>query len=127
MVTKTKKKTKETTPAGPKVAPAGTTSDATQPPQSDLSIGDLRNLSTVIDVASTRGAFRANEMAMVGAVYNKLQAFLARVTPADEKKDDTGKTTVSSGIPTPTGAPTSAPTGIPTGIPTPTGAPETKK
>ena len=106
---------KETIAVGPKIAPAGTTPDATQPPQSDLSIGDLRNLSTVIDVASTRGAFRANEMAMVGAVYNKLQAFLARVTPADEKKDNAEKTTI------PTGAPTGAP------IKAPTGAPEIKK
>ncbi len=29
----------------------------------DLSIADLKNIATVIDVASTRGAFRANEMA----------------------------------------------------------------
>jgi len=48
----------------------------------DLSIGDLKNLALIIDVASTRGAFRANEMATVGIIYNKLQAFLARVSPA---------------------------------------------
>jgi hypothetical protein len=56
----------------------------TAPAQSapDLSIGDLKNLSIIIDVASTRGAFRANEMATVGIIYNKLQAFLARVSPA---------------------------------------------
>ena len=84
MVTKTKKKAKASTEA-----PTGATNNATpgpegQAPQNDLSIGDLRNLSTVIDVASTRGAFRANEMAMVGAVYNKLQAFLAKVAPKTE-------------------------------------------
>lgn len=60
--------------------------DATQAqpqgqPVTDLSIGDLKNLAIVIDVASTRGAFRANEMATVGVVYNKLQAFLAKVAP----------------------------------------------
>jgi hypothetical protein len=60
--------------------------DATQAqPQgqavTDLSIGDLKNLAIIIDVASTRGAFRANEMATVGVVYNKLQSFLARVAP----------------------------------------------
>ena len=82
MVAKTKtKKAKASTEA-----PAGATGSAApgpegQAPQTDLSIGDLRNLSTVIDVASTRGAFRANEMAMVGAVYNELQAFLAKVAP----------------------------------------------
>ena len=81
MVTKTKKKAK-----APTGAPAGATPspDGQLPQGNDLSIGDLRNLSTVIDVASTRGAFRANEMAMVGAVYNKLQAFLAKVAPKTE-------------------------------------------
>ena len=80
MVTKTKKKTKasETKPG------AAPSPDGQMPQGNDLSIGDLRNLSTVIDVASTRGAFRANEMAMVGAVYNKLQAFLAKVAPKTE-------------------------------------------
>ena len=71
-----------------------------------LSIGDLRNLSTVLDVASTRGAFRANEMATVGLVYNKLQAFLAKVTPPEEKKEGAPTT----GTPAPaTMAPTTAP------------------
>lgn len=50
-------------------------------PVNDLSIGDLKNLAIIIDVASSRGAFRANEMATVGVVYNKLQSFLARVAP----------------------------------------------
>ena len=49
----------------------------------DLSIADLKDIATVVDVASTRGAFRANEMATIGAVYNKLQAFLIKVTPKD--------------------------------------------
>jgi hypothetical protein len=47
-------------------------------PGADLSIADLKNLATIIDVASTRGAFRANEMATVGVMFNKLSAFLAR-------------------------------------------------
>ena len=87
MVAKTKKKAKAPT-EGAAPSPEGE-----QAPQNDLSIGDLRNLSTVIDVASTRGAFRANEMAMVGAVYNKLQAFLARVAPPKTEGSDEGATT----------------------------------
>ena len=39
---------------------------APQPDPTALSIGDLKNLSTILDVASTRGAFKANEMAGVG-------------------------------------------------------------
>ena len=57
-----------------------------------LSIGDLKNLSTILDVASTRGAFKANEMAGVGFLYNKLQAFLAKVAPEQKKPEDATKT-----------------------------------
>ena len=32
-----------------------------------------------IDVASSRGAFKPNEMMTVGQVYNKLETFLATV------------------------------------------------
>lgn len=58
-------------------------------PNNDLSISDLKNISTIIDVASTRGAFRANEMATVGVMFNKLSAFLARVAP--EQKPEGGQ------------------------------------
>ena len=67
---------KETETAQPQAAPA-----QGQPDPTALSIGDLKNLSTILDVASTRGAFKANEMAGVGFLYNKLQAFLAKVAP----------------------------------------------
>lgn len=60
---------------------------ATATPNADLSIGDLKNLATIIDVASTRGAFRANEMATVGVMFNKLQAFLAKVAPEQKTED----------------------------------------
>ena len=57
----------------PETATAQPTAPAPDPMA--LSIGDLKNLSTVLDVASTRGAFRAGEMANVGFLYNKLQTF----------------------------------------------------
>jgi|LULL01.1.fsa_nt_gb hypothetical protein len=80
MVTKTEK----TTVAETKAAPAQATAPAGAPgeqPVGGLSIGDLRNLATIMDVASTRGAFRANEMATVGLLYNKLNQFLIKVAP----------------------------------------------
>jgi len=89
----TKKKSLKKTTAEPKTAaqpqqaPAG--AQAPQPDPTALSIGDLKNLSTILDVASTRGAFKANEMAGVGFLYNKLQAFLAKVAP--EKKPEENK------------------------------------
>ena len=73
-----------TATANPQAAPA----QAPQPDPTALSIGDLKNLSTILDVASTRGAFKANEMAGVGFLYNKLQAFLAKVAP-EQKPEGT--------------------------------------
>ena len=70
--------------AQPQQAPAGT--KAPQQDPTALSIGDLKNLATILDVASTRGAFKAGEMAGVGFLYNKLQAFLAKVAP-DQKPE----------------------------------------
>ena len=45
----------------------------------DLSINDLATLKNIIDLASSRGAFRPNEMVPVGQTYNKLVAFLEQV------------------------------------------------
>jgi len=42
----------------------------------DLTITDLNNIRQVIDLASSRGAFRPSEMIAVGTVYSKLQNFL---------------------------------------------------
>ena len=74
---------KETATAQPQAAQA----QAPQPDPNALSIGDLKNLSTILDVASTRGAFKANEMAGVGFLYNKLQAFLAKVAPEQKPEE----------------------------------------
>ena len=58
--------------------PAETQPATPQPdaPATGLSVGDLQNIAMIFDVASRRGAFKADEMATVGTVYNKLKAFL---------------------------------------------------
>ena len=94
----TKKKTLKKPTRATAKAPTGTATaqpqaaqaqaQAPQPDPTALSIGDLKNLSTILDVASTRGAFKANEMAGVGFLYNKLQAFLAKVAP-EQKPEGT--------------------------------------
>src|SRR5210317_1436925 len=81
---KTAKAPTGTATANPQAAPA----QAPQPDPTALSIGDLKNLSTILDVASTRGAFKANEMAGVGFLYNKLQAFLAKVAPEQKPEEN---------------------------------------
>jgi len=84
----TKKTKKETEVTAPTATETQSTQAAPAQPVTDLSIGDLKNLATIIDVASTRGAFRANEMATVGLMYNKLQGFLARVAPETKPEEN---------------------------------------
>jgi hypothetical protein len=74
--------TKDTVQDTPNVeAPATAPADAPAAPQAgaDLSVQDLQGLKTIIDVASSRGAFKPNEMMSVGQVYSKLEAFLSAV------------------------------------------------
>lgn len=62
--------------------PAETTKPEAQssaPQGPDLTIQDLQSLKSIIDVATQRGAFKANELMVVGQTYNKLDAFLSAV------------------------------------------------
>lgn len=45
----------------------------------ELNIQDLALARAVIELATERGTFKANELANVGALYNKLDAFLKEV------------------------------------------------
>lgn len=65
----------QTTPTGPEMGAGG------PPQQPDLTITDLNNIRAVIDVAVRRGAFSASEASGVGAVFDKLNAFLNSVNP----------------------------------------------
>jgi hypothetical protein len=44
-----------------------------------ITIVDLDTIKNVIDLACTRGAFRGTELTEVGAVFDKLTAFLDAV------------------------------------------------
>jgi len=52
--------------------------------ENQLSITDLAVLKNVIDVACSRGAFKAAEMKQVGEIYDKLTAFLNAVVAQAE-------------------------------------------
>jgi len=52
--------------------------DAAQ--SNDLTINDLNAMKVIIDIASSRGAFKPNEMVAVGQTYTKLTTFLDSVT-----------------------------------------------
>jgi hypothetical protein len=52
------------------------------PAAPELSISDLQNLRAIVDTAARRGAFQAAEMTAVGAVFDRVNAFLNAVAPA---------------------------------------------
>ena len=58
------------------VAPAETQAESSA---LELTVNDLNAIKQIIDVASSRGAFKPNEMTVVGTTYNKLEQFLAAV------------------------------------------------
>ncbi len=51
----------------------------------ELTVQDLGVLRSIIDVASQRGAFKANELEAVGKTFNKLDTFLQTVQKAEEE------------------------------------------
>ncbi len=50
-----------------------------QPQGPDLNVNDLVALKSIIEVATTRGAFKATELEAVGKTFNKLNMFLEAV------------------------------------------------
>jgi hypothetical protein len=47
----------------------------------ELTITDLANLRSIVDVAVRRGVFAATEISAVGATFDKLNAFLNSIQP----------------------------------------------
>jgi hypothetical protein len=62
--------------------------EATEAQAPGLSINDLAVLKSTVEVAANRGAFRAEEMATVGATYNKLAAFVNAAMPKPETEEE---------------------------------------
>ena len=67
-------------------APA--TENATENPAPQLTVQDLVTLRSCIELGSQRGAWRANELTAVGAVYEKLSAFLQTLLPPKDAEID---------------------------------------
>ena len=56
----------------------------------ELTINDLNAMKVIIDIASSRGAFKPNEMVAVGQTYNKLTTFLDEVAKQAEAQKANG-------------------------------------
>ena len=66
-------------------APVNNTAPTEAEAPVQLGVQDLQNAAQIIDIAMSRGAFRANEAAQVGAVYNKIEAFIKSVAEAQNQ------------------------------------------
>ena len=61
-----------------------------------LTLQDLRVLAGSIELGAQRGAYRAGELEVIGATYNKLATFLAANAPAEEAPAEVTETTDSA-------------------------------
>jgi len=50
--------------------------------ETTISLGDITAVIQIIDVVTKRGAFNGEELGDVGAVRNRLKAFIVAATPA---------------------------------------------
>lgn len=52
-----------------------------------IGLNELAVLAQIVDLATQRGAFRANELTQVGAVYDKLDKFLGFIKQQKEERE----------------------------------------
>lgn len=64
------------------------TEETQQTEQPSVSIGDIMVLKQIVEVATARGALRANELTQVGAVYDRVSAWVDSVVPTAEVASD---------------------------------------
>lgn len=64
----------------------------------NLNINDLATMANVIDLATQRGAFRANELKPVGELYEKINAFV-KAAQEQAKKDEEAANTAAPAVP----------------------------
>lgn len=72
--------TEDVKPADVAAAPAAEAANGAPAPGTDLNISDLVALKSIIEIASQRGAFKANELEAVGKTFNRLNNFLESVS-----------------------------------------------
>lgn len=53
-----------------------------------LTLGDLQTVLNVVDLASSRGAFRGEELKTVGENYEKIKKFLTMISEAQKEKEE---------------------------------------
>ena len=88
MAEEVKQEVTEQAPAAPAAEQANESAEQANAPAPDLNISDLNTVKSIIDIATQRGAFKANELEAVGKAYNKLSAFLDHVVKQNANKGE---------------------------------------
>ena len=57
--------------------------------QSGINLSDLALVVQIVDACTKRGAFEGSELATVGQLRNKVEAFGKANTPPEEKAEET--------------------------------------
>jgi hypothetical protein len=66
--------------------------------ENQITVTDLALLKSLVEVASTRGAFKADELSTVGQVYDKLNLFLQQIVEqAEQSESAPSPTTTQTG------------------------------
>mgnify|MGYP006133700469 FL=1 len=82
----------DTAAAVPPVADMPEGTEAPAPADAGLSINDIQGCVTIIDLVTKRGAFEGPELADVGAVRNRLDAFLKAAAAAQAPAEGAAET-----------------------------------
>lgn len=62
----------------------------------EMSIVDIQSLLKIVEVASTRGAFKSSEFSSIGQVCDRVSAFLAKLNEIQAKEQADVKTASAS-------------------------------
>jgi len=60
-----------------------------QTPPSSVTINDIAFLVQIVEIVAQRGAFKAEELSTVGAVYDKVKAFITSATQSAQPTEGT--------------------------------------
>lgn len=59
-------------------------------PDINITLVELQNMLTVVDLASSRGAFRGAELEQIGQLYNKFKRFIDAAVPKPPASNQEG-------------------------------------
>ena len=62
-----------------------------------ITMEDIVLVQRILALASSRGAFRAEEMSSVGRVYDRVSAFVTHNTPSEEGSEGTTESSEAEG------------------------------